>query len=84
MKPIVTEEIYHQLNELSSYNNPNLTSKSILIFQRVFKSNNLKMERFYEELFICGEERVNFAIYLEKHRAKFFTLEDTNTPFVNF
>ncbi len=34
------------------------------------------IETFYEQIFICGEERKKLINYIEERKSKFFTLED--------
>ena len=39
-------------------------------------SKSKALENFYQQIFICGEERRKLTNFIEERKRKFFTLED--------
>jgi hypothetical protein len=70
--------------ELSKYNNPSLTAKSLAILDRILDYKKHRINQFYCELFVCEPESVKFAECLASLKNKFFILEDINTPKITY
>ena len=54
-KDIVNGEIYAQILELSKYGEPTLTSQSLDLLQKIFQEEKNRIDKFYNQTYICEE-----------------------------
>lgn len=73
---IVDDSIQTKLLELSKYGNPELTSQSLFIMERIFNNERNEIKRFYDQVYICEEDQISLSEYLSASQEQFTLLEN--------
>lgn len=73
---LVELSIIPKMIELSKYNNPRLTSGSISIIERVLLKSKKGIESFCQQLYVCGDERLELKKLIEEQKDKFYIMQD--------
>ena len=73
---LVELSIIPKMIELSKYGNPDLTSRSISIMERVLLKNKKAIESFCQQIFVCSPKRVKLKEFFENNKNKFYIMQD--------